>query len=395
MPTRFSVIIPVHNRAEVIGRAVSSVLAQTFASFEVIVVDAGSTDESVAAARAVADDRVRVLRQAESDIDTARYGGSTKARGEWITFLNPDDEVRSDWLSRLGKLIDANNAALVSCGGHECYLDASTSEILPQRIGFPGMSGIASIRSGAFAVQRHLLQSVPYWNSPTTRGSFSQLAVHLINEVLAESGAIVATPESLVSWNEPSLEDQYSGDELRLRLALQAIDSLARTPIPDGDLLCQYATIGGVAASRLRQHRLARHLFRIALRSTPEHRKLWARYFVSCIPVVARRVWQPTPELPVETGDMVSPVSTSVPITDVNALADDSDLQDERQHVGNDDLTDRGDYVFERTRATKRTRRRVVAATNGAQPPSSDLNGHPSQSSTSSVQLIEPASPNG
>lgn len=365
--TRFSVIIPVHNRAEVIGRAVSSVLAQTFASFEVIVVDDGSTDESVAAARAVADSRVRILRQGEAGLDIARYAGTTKARGAWIAFLNPDDEVRSDWLSRLGKLIDANGAALVSCGGHERYLDASTTEIVPQRVGFPGMSGVVSIRSGAFVVERRYLQSLNYWSDPRTRGSFSQLAVHLINEVLADSGTIVSTPEPLVTWNEPSLEDQYSGDELRLRLAMQAIDALAQTPIPDGDLLCRYATIGGVAASRLRQHRLARHLFRVALRSTPEHRKLWARYFASCVPFIARRVWQPSAELI----DDNQPSSESIPPTQAS-----NDL------ISTPSL-DEGPVVV-------RSRRRLAEVTRGAQPPRGDLNGHPSQSPTSSVQLLGP-----
>lgn len=365
MQTRFSVIIPVHNRAEVIGRAVSSVLAQTFASFEVIVVDDGSTDESVASARAVADSRVRIVRQGEAGLDVARYAGTTKARGAWIAFLNPDDEVRADWLSRLGKLIDANSAALVSCGGHERYLDASTSEIVPQRVGFPGMSGVVSIRSGAFAVQRRYLQSLEYWSNPLTRGSFSQLAIHLINEVLTHSGTIVSTPEPLVTWNEPSLEDQYSGDELRLRLALQAIDALAQTPIPDGDLLCRYATIGGVAASRLRQHRLARHLFRIALRSTPEHRKLWARYFVSCIPFIARRVWPPSAELPEDN----QPPTESTPST-----------QDSTDLISRASLDD-GPVVV-------RSRRRLAEVTRGAQPPSGELNGHPSQSPTSSVQLL-------
>jgi glycosyltransferase involved in cell wall biosynthesis len=66
------VVIPVRNRADVVGRAVASVLAQTFAGLEAVVVDDGSTDDSVAAARAVADARVRIVRQEAAGVDEAR-----------------------------------------------------------------------------------------------------------------------------------------------------------------------------------------------------------------------------------------------------------------------------------------------------------------------------------
>ena len=72
---RFSVVIPVRDRADVVGRAVASVLAQTFADVEVVVVDDGSTDDSVAAARAVSDGRVRIVAQDAAGPAAARRSG--------------------------------------------------------------------------------------------------------------------------------------------------------------------------------------------------------------------------------------------------------------------------------------------------------------------------------
>ena len=79
MRPRFSVVIPVRDRADVVGRAVASVLAQTFAGLEVVVVDDGSTDDSVAAARAVADGRVRIVRQEAAGLESARRSGASGA----------------------------------------------------------------------------------------------------------------------------------------------------------------------------------------------------------------------------------------------------------------------------------------------------------------------------
>ncbi len=92
VPPRFSVVIPVQDRADVIGRAVAGVLAQTFANHEVLVVDRGSRDDSVAAVHAVADHRVRVLSAPDADEPSACTTGIEAARGRWVAVLDADDE---------------------------------------------------------------------------------------------------------------------------------------------------------------------------------------------------------------------------------------------------------------------------------------------------------------
>ncbi len=90
---RFSVVLPVRDRADVVGRAVASVLAQTFADLELVVVDLGSTDRTLDAVRAVADDRVTILEPgsaatsaptADADADRSPYVAALAgARGRW------------------------------------------------------------------------------------------------------------------------------------------------------------------------------------------------------------------------------------------------------------------------------------------------------------------------
>jgi glycosyltransferase involved in cell wall biosynthesis len=86
-----SVILPVHNGALHLGRAISSVLGQTHRALELLVVDDGSTDDGAAVARSVADARVRVLSQPHAGAAAARNRGVALARGEFFSFIDADD----------------------------------------------------------------------------------------------------------------------------------------------------------------------------------------------------------------------------------------------------------------------------------------------------------------
>lgn len=86
-----SVIIPSHNRRGLIGRALRSVLDQTHAADEIIVVDDGSQD-GTAQYLATQFPQVRCLRQGQQGVSAARNHGIRAARGSWIALLDSDDE---------------------------------------------------------------------------------------------------------------------------------------------------------------------------------------------------------------------------------------------------------------------------------------------------------------
>src|SRR5262249_8525132 len=119
-----SVIIPTWNRAATVVAAVESALAQTHASLEVLVCDDGSSDDSEQRVRAMSDPRVRWLpgpRGGRPGIPRNR--GIAAARGEWLAFLDSDDEWLPDKLARqlaavraTGRLACCTNAWRVSPG---------------------------------------------------------------------------------------------------------------------------------------------------------------------------------------------------------------------------------------------------------------------------------------
>jgi glycosyltransferase involved in cell wall biosynthesis len=101
---KVSAIIPTFNRRPYIRRAIDSVLAQTVPVDEVIVVDDGSTDGTAELVEACYGASVRVVRQANAGVSGARRRGIQEARGEWIAFLDSDDEWTPE---RNGLLLDA------------------------------------------------------------------------------------------------------------------------------------------------------------------------------------------------------------------------------------------------------------------------------------------------
>lgn len=86
-----TVIVPMFNAHRTVARALSSVFAQTYRRFEVIVVDDGSTDDSVAIVREQFGD-VRVITQANAGPSAARNRAASNARGEYLAFLDADDQ---------------------------------------------------------------------------------------------------------------------------------------------------------------------------------------------------------------------------------------------------------------------------------------------------------------
>lgn len=101
----FSIIIPTFNRADLLPKAIESVLAQTFTSWELIVVDDGSTDNTADVIKAYKDDRIRYIYQTNAERSAARNNGINHARADYICFLDSDDYYLPDRLKQLHALV--------------------------------------------------------------------------------------------------------------------------------------------------------------------------------------------------------------------------------------------------------------------------------------------------
>jgi glycosyltransferase involved in cell wall biosynthesis len=111
-----SIIIPTHNRSRLLRVAVESVLAQTYPKMEVIVVDDGSTDDTVVVMAQYAG-RVTYLKQTNQDVAAARNAGIRAASGKYLTFLDDDDLILPTKIERQVQVLASRpTVGLVHCG---------------------------------------------------------------------------------------------------------------------------------------------------------------------------------------------------------------------------------------------------------------------------------------
>ncbi len=106
MSPLFSVVIPVYNRAQALGDAIRSVLAQQCQDFEIVVVDDGSKDDPGRVVRAFADPRIRFAAQENRGGGAARNAGIDLAQGRFVAFLDSDDVWLPRHLSTMRALLE-------------------------------------------------------------------------------------------------------------------------------------------------------------------------------------------------------------------------------------------------------------------------------------------------
>src|SRR5262249_11794648 len=116
---RVSVVIPAYNAARTLEATVASALAQTVSDLEVVIVDDGSGDETLAVARSLADPRIRVLSQPEGGAAAARNTGLEAATGRYVALLDADDLWLTDKLERQLAMLEAEpEVQAIQCGAY-------------------------------------------------------------------------------------------------------------------------------------------------------------------------------------------------------------------------------------------------------------------------------------
>lgn len=113
----FSVIIPLYNKAPYVAKAIESVLGQTYRDFEVIVIDDGSTDQSLEVAKTFENKSITIISQPNSGVSTARNNGVKIAKHPYICFLDADDWWHPTFLEEMKRLItDFPDAGIYGSG---------------------------------------------------------------------------------------------------------------------------------------------------------------------------------------------------------------------------------------------------------------------------------------
>lgn len=129
-----SIIIPVYNMVDRIGRCLDSIVCQSFKDVEIIVVDDGSTDGTGDIVRGYAseDSRVRYIHQENSGVSVARNSGLETASGENILFIDADDEIEEDYLKNIAGKAVSTGADILVWGIKRRFEDGHIEEWKPE-----------------------------------------------------------------------------------------------------------------------------------------------------------------------------------------------------------------------------------------------------------------------
>lgn len=123
-----SIVIPLYNKEQCIAETIHSVLFQSFEDFEVVIVDDGSTDNSVSVVKQIADDRIKMFKQTNMGPSSARNRGVRESKFDWILFLDADDLLVQGSLSHFVDLIHAHPDIQCFCSNH--YIRNGGQDIL-------------------------------------------------------------------------------------------------------------------------------------------------------------------------------------------------------------------------------------------------------------------------
>ncbi len=112
-----SIIIPIYNVEKHLKKCLDSVLSQTYRNIEIILIDDGSTDNSgyIADEYSRHNDNISVIHTNNGGLSRARNIGIKSASGQWISFIDSDDYVSRDFISKLLNLAINNDADIATC----------------------------------------------------------------------------------------------------------------------------------------------------------------------------------------------------------------------------------------------------------------------------------------
>ncbi len=207
-----SIIIPVYNAESHLRETINSALSQTYPNKEIIIVNDGSTDNSVNIAREFNSDIVKLINQEKKGASAARNAGLRTANGDYVQFLDADDLLSADKISAQVSVLNGSDGNLALCStvyfndaedpyiinqtvewydvGSDDVVDFLTKLYTPAYI-LPGYGGM--IQPNAWLVPRNLINKAGYWNESLSVDDDGEFFCRMI---LASKG-IVFAPEGV------------------------------------------------------------------------------------------------------------------------------------------------------------------------------------------------------
>lgn len=222
-----SIIIPTHNRAHLISRAIQSIIEQTYTNWELIIVDDGSTDNTEEVLQPfLKDPRIDYLKKENSGAAHSRNVGVEKASGEWITFLDSDDEAKVNWLEIINVEMQKQDADLICCGCERIDHNGNLVDVMlpePNQDLF-GDTVYKMTNGGVFVIKKTLFDKVSGYDAELKSGQHTELAFRIIPLLLQNNGKIINIFKSLIKIHIHLGERIRGNPSMKIEGTLRSLD---------------------------------------------------------------------------------------------------------------------------------------------------------------------------
>lgn len=240
-----SVVVPVYNIQNYVGKCLESLVNQSYANIEVVVVDDGSIDDSgkICDAYALKNGQIKVYHKKNGGLSDARNYGIGKARGEYVALVDGDDTVSKDFVAEMVKAMDEKTDVVI-CG---------FNEVIPEKKTLSGKEATIKL-----LVEQENLEIVA-WNKLYRRELFNSIYYPVgekyedtltTYKVLALASRVKYVPKSLYKYKvrEDSI---MSTADLKERLAVREKAALAAVECFTGDVELKQAAEIAVLTAKL------------------------------------------------------------------------------------------------------------------------------------------------
>lgn len=202
-----SIIVPVYNVEQYLTKCLQSILIQTYQNFELILVNDGSTDNSLVICEEYKkkDSRIRIINKENGGLSSARNAGLKEMKGDYIVFIDSDDWIEKDYLQKLFDSLLDNNADIVQCNFIKEDIHGRTlQKFCDNKVVTEGKNFIKNLYN-----RKTYLQTVVVWNKIYRKEIFTNTlfdeGIHhedeaIIHELLYKASKIVCIDNILYHY---------------------------------------------------------------------------------------------------------------------------------------------------------------------------------------------------
>lgn len=280
----FSVIIPSYNRAYILGRAIQSVLNQTYKQFELIIVDDGSNDHTRSLVASYIDPRIQYLYQNNSGVCAARNHAANKAKGKYLVFLDSDDLLMNNCLHQYFKIAQIQNATLIFSNMIRINPTTKNKKSIDARK--PKGYGTGNFLAGAFCISHRLFSKAGGYDCNLTFAENSELSYRVLNlkpEVgfTDKVGLVYETSLNGGSQNYCRIVDS----------SIYIIKKHSNNKILKPSIKRFILENAAIAAIMLKDYKKGRNLLWQAYIKQPWQLKTFSKLLIAHFPILANKLW--------------------------------------------------------------------------------------------------------